>query len=237
MSARLDIRKTYKLYVGGKFIRSESGRYLAAKGPDGAHLDNYCWASRKDFRDAVVAALLELYTEGNLNPSAEEIAQRSGVSARSLFRYFDDVDDLCQAAITQQQDDVRHLYEVAFDASADLRTRAAALVAQRAELFEAVESVATVSRLRAPFQLLVADKLTEGRKYLRAQLTRLFAAELGAVGPATAAARIAAADVLTSFESWRLLRDDQRLTRAKASAAIVDALVTLLATPEQDPSR
>ena len=188
-------------------------------------------------RDAVVRALLALYNEGNLNPSTEEIALRSGVSARSLFRYFDDVDDLCQAAITQQQDDVRHLYEVAFDASADLRTRAAALVAQRAELFEAVESVATVSRLRAPFQLLVADKLTEGRKYLRVQLTRLFAAELGAVGPATAAARIAAADVLTSFESWRLLRDDQRLTRAKASAAIVDALVTLLAAPEQETSR
>jgi len=56
MSTRLDVRKTYKLYIGGKFVRSESGKYLEAKGPDGAHLDNYCWASRKDFRDAVVAA-------------------------------------------------------------------------------------------------------------------------------------------------------------------------------------
>ena len=56
MSTRLDVRKTYKLYIGGKFVRSESGRCLEAKGPDGAHLDNYCWASRKDFRDAVVAA-------------------------------------------------------------------------------------------------------------------------------------------------------------------------------------
>lgn len=56
MSTRLDVRKTYKLYLGGKFVRSESGKYLEAKGPDGAHLDNYCWASRKDFRDAVVAA-------------------------------------------------------------------------------------------------------------------------------------------------------------------------------------
>ena len=56
MTTRLDIRKTYKLYLGGKFVRSESGRCLEAKGPDGAHLDNYCWASRKDFRDAVVAA-------------------------------------------------------------------------------------------------------------------------------------------------------------------------------------
>jgi len=56
MSTRLDVRKTYKLYLGGKFVRSESGKYLEAKGPDGAHLDNYCWASRKDFRDAVAAA-------------------------------------------------------------------------------------------------------------------------------------------------------------------------------------
>ena len=56
MSTRLDVRKTYKLYIGGKFVRSESGRCLEATGPDGAHLDNYCWASRKDFRDAVVAA-------------------------------------------------------------------------------------------------------------------------------------------------------------------------------------
>ncbi|MEN9575132.1 MAG: hypothetical protein RL514_2987 [Verrucomicrobiota bacterium] len=56
MTTRLTVRKTYKLYIGGKFVRSESGRCLEAKGPDGAHLDNYCWASRKDFRDAVVAA-------------------------------------------------------------------------------------------------------------------------------------------------------------------------------------
>jgi len=57
MSAnRLDVKKTYKLYIGGKFPRSESGRYLPAHGADGRHLDNYCWASRKDFRDAVVAA-------------------------------------------------------------------------------------------------------------------------------------------------------------------------------------
>jgi len=56
MSTRLDVRKTYKLYIGGKFARSESGKSLPALGPDGAHLDNYSWASRKDFRDAVTAA-------------------------------------------------------------------------------------------------------------------------------------------------------------------------------------
>lgn len=56
MSTRLEIRKTYKLYIGGSFVRSESGRCLQARSAGGALLDNVCLASRKDFRDAVVAA-------------------------------------------------------------------------------------------------------------------------------------------------------------------------------------
>ncbi|HZQ47561.1 MAG TPA: aldehyde dehydrogenase family protein, partial [Verrucomicrobiae bacterium] len=56
MNKHLDVRKTYKLYLGGNFVRSESGRYLPAQSPIGEHLDNYAHASRKDFRDAVTAA-------------------------------------------------------------------------------------------------------------------------------------------------------------------------------------
>ena len=56
MSTRLEVKKTYKLYIGGKFPRSESGRYLPAQSAKGEHLDNFAHASRKDFRDAVVAA-------------------------------------------------------------------------------------------------------------------------------------------------------------------------------------
>ena len=54
--ARLDVRKTHKLYIGGAFVRSESGRALEARSAVGAHLDNFCHASRKDLRDAVSAA-------------------------------------------------------------------------------------------------------------------------------------------------------------------------------------
>src|SRR5260370_21137633 len=56
MNTRLDVHKTYKLYIGGNFVRSESGRSLAASSPAGAHLENFCHASRKDFCDAVAAA-------------------------------------------------------------------------------------------------------------------------------------------------------------------------------------
>ena len=55
-TASIDVRKTYKLHIGGAFVRSESGRVLPANSPDGALLDHYSWASRKDLRDAVVAA-------------------------------------------------------------------------------------------------------------------------------------------------------------------------------------
>ncbi len=55
-TARLPIQKTYKLYIGGAFPRSESGRYLQAKTAGGSFMANIAHASRKDFRDAVGAA-------------------------------------------------------------------------------------------------------------------------------------------------------------------------------------
>jgi acyl-CoA reductase-like NAD-dependent aldehyde dehydrogenase len=55
-AARIDVRKTYKLYVGGKFPRSESGRSYVVNDSKGRFLANAAYASRKDARDAVVAA-------------------------------------------------------------------------------------------------------------------------------------------------------------------------------------
>ena len=55
-AARIEVRKTYKLYIGGAFPRTESGRSYLVSGADGAPLANACRASRKDLRDAVRAA-------------------------------------------------------------------------------------------------------------------------------------------------------------------------------------
>jgi acyl-CoA reductase-like NAD-dependent aldehyde dehydrogenase len=53
---RLDVRKTYKLFIGGAFPRSESGRSYPVNGPDGTLIGYAAQASRKDARDAVTAA-------------------------------------------------------------------------------------------------------------------------------------------------------------------------------------
>jgi acyl-CoA reductase-like NAD-dependent aldehyde dehydrogenase len=56
MSERLEVRKTYKLFIGGAFPRSESGRTYEVRAADGSFLANAALASRKDGRDAVLAA-------------------------------------------------------------------------------------------------------------------------------------------------------------------------------------
>src|SRR3977135_1663744 len=54
--ARLNVRKTYKLYINGEFPRTESGRFYPVKSKGGELLANACRGSRKDLRNAVQAA-------------------------------------------------------------------------------------------------------------------------------------------------------------------------------------
>lgn len=55
-ATRLPVMKTYKIFIGGKFPRTESGRYYQPNGADGKPLANVCRSSRKDVRESVVAA-------------------------------------------------------------------------------------------------------------------------------------------------------------------------------------
>jgi acyl-CoA reductase-like NAD-dependent aldehyde dehydrogenase len=101
-SGRIGVRKTYKLYIGGAFPRSESGRSYPVTGADGSLLAHAAQGSRKDVRDAVVAARAAvagwsaataynrgqvLYRvaemlEGRAAQFAAEVAAAEGVSAR-----------------------------------------------------------------------------------------------------------------------------------------------------------
>jgi acyl-CoA reductase-like NAD-dependent aldehyde dehydrogenase len=54
--ARLEVLKTYKIYIGGQFPRTESGRYYSLENSKGLVLGNVCLSSKKDVRNAIVAA-------------------------------------------------------------------------------------------------------------------------------------------------------------------------------------
>ncbi len=190
---------------------------------DGRH------ARRDRNRLAVVDAMLALYAAGNLEPSSDEIAERAGLSPRSLFRYFEDLDDLVRVAISRQHERLQPIAGLDVSSAGRLSDRVARLVEQRLRLFERIGSVGIVSRAREPFQPLIASELAITRSFLRRQLEQLFATELGTRSAEGAAGAIATIDVLTSFESLRLMRDDQQLTPAQISAALTDAVTRLLA--------
>jgi acyl-CoA reductase-like NAD-dependent aldehyde dehydrogenase len=108
-AGRIAVRKTYKLYIGGAFPRSESGRSYVVNGGDGGFLANAALASRKDARDAVVAARKAfagwsgataynrgqvLYRvaevlEGRRAQFADEVRQATGVSLSEAFAEVD----------------------------------------------------------------------------------------------------------------------------------------------------
>ncbi|HEU4840199.1 MAG TPA: TetR/AcrR family transcriptional regulator [Ilumatobacteraceae bacterium] len=180
-------------------------------------------------RDAVVDALLDLIRAGEMAPSADAVAARAGLSARSVFRYFDDIDDLCRVAITHQLAAVRPVLHTAISAAGPLDERIAALVGQRVRLFEAMGSVGTFARLRAPFQPLVAEQLDTARRILRDRLRATLGPELDTLDVETADSIVAAADVLCSFESFRLLREVHGRSARAAAGVMTDGVRALLA--------
>lgn len=187
--------------------------------PDGRRL------RRATNREAVLDAMGELFADGNYEPSTAEIAERAGLSLRSLFRYFDDVDDLYRAAIERALDAARPLLDVGIGADAPTADKIDHVVAARMRLYDEIEPAARAARVCAHRHDVVAAQIAESRSFLRHQLVRLFAAELrGPVG----AARLAAVDALLSFESHQLLRHAQRLSRPKTATALTGALDALL---------
>ena len=179
-------------------------------------------------REAVVDALLDLYQEEILRPNTDEIAERAGLSPRSLFRYFEDVDDLASAAVARQQLRALPYLDIAAGPGEEQSVRVKALVDQRFRLFNEVGQAARVTRLRAPFQPGVAGLLAQNRSFLREQVRQLFDSELGCLQPARARGIIAALDILASFESYDLLLHDQALSPAQAKAAMAGSFAAVL---------
>lgn len=190
---------------------------------DGRH------ARRERNREAVVEAILALYREGVLWPSSEQIASRAGVSARSIFRYFADVDDLAREAVARQQEYLAPLWAIELEPDDPVGDRITSFVAHRARLFEAMGEVGRVARIRSTQQPRIATELGRVRKALRDQAAAAFGPELAALSKADRGALLATIDTLTSWEAHDLMRNDQGLSAAGTRAAMALGLRRLLA--------
>jgi AcrR family transcriptional regulator len=178
-------------------------------------------------RDAVVESLLACLRDGNLRPTAKEIADRAGISVRSVYVHFEDLDDLmCAASERQGRDIVGMLEVVPADLPFDDRLRA--VIDQRVRVFEAVGPVKRAGGLQEPFSTSLAQIFADMRAVQRAELERVFASELGAMSEPDRAAALDAAHLLALEESWSLQRVALGRSVDEARAAIEVGLRSLL---------
>jgi len=187
-------------------------------------------------REAVVRALLALIAEGDVRPTAGRIAERAGISLRSVYVHFEDLDDLFVEAAREQRSRVAALVHT-LPTDGGFEERLDAFVAQRTRVLEAIAPVAKATALHEPFSPALASASRAARRQGRAELERVFATELDALAPAARTQALDACDALTSSDSWDFLRVRRGLTPRAASATVTAALRQLLQGQPPPPAR
>ncbi len=183
-------------------------------------------ARRDRNSDNVIEALVDLIAAGNLWPSAQEVADRAGVSLRSVFRYFDDLDALLEAAMDRQFDRFAHLFAAPQPADT-LQGRIDALVDARLQMYEGLAAISKAVRTRAAVRPRAAEFALRGRDHMRSVAEGYLAADLGNVGP-DAPMVVEAVVMLLCFESIEALTEVQGLDRAQSYDVLRHALRRVL---------
>jgi AcrR family transcriptional regulator len=173
-------------------------------------------------RESIVNALLELIGEGEIQPTAEQVAARAHVQPRTVFRHFADMESLHAELSARLQAEILPLL-AAHDPKGGTGARARALVRARAAIYErAAPYMRAMNALRWRYGFMQRDH-ARSVNALRTHL-QVVLPELRRAPKAT----FAAFELVTSFEAWQRLRSDQRLGPERAQAAMERAALALL---------
>jgi TetR/AcrR family transcriptional regulator, regulator of autoinduction and epiphytic fitness len=169
-------------------------------------------ARRERNKDAVLDALIQLANEGHHEPPVELIAERAGVSYRSVYRYFDDRTDLMLSAIGRVMGDLWPIFDIENLGEGPLDERIERLISIR---LDAYRKLAPVTRSAVHLRVnepVVAESYDRVRGYLRDQLARQFEPELAAMPEAEREVALAALDTMFQFEALEYLAQQNGMT-------------------------
>jgi AcrR family transcriptional regulator len=186
-------------------------------------------ARRDRNRVAVLDTVLEMFSEGDLDPKPEIVAARSGVSLRSVYRYVTDRDELVRTAIARHVEKVQELFVLPDLGEGPLDDRIDRFVESRLTLYDAIVATHRAARSRAPVNPLIRERLEASWPVLREQVEAHFAVEFGAMPARDRRHVVAAVDALTQIETIEHLRAHSGLPKRAAHHVLVDALTRLLA--------
>lgn len=162
-------------------------------------------ARRDRNREAVLDAALELFAEGILTPSATAVAERSGVSLRSVYRYYEDLEELLRASIARSVERNQALFDLDHLGEGSLADRIDRLTAHRVRLYEAVAGTARAAVVRARTNEIVRNQLELQMTRLRNQTEAMFAPELDALDADERDELVAALSLVTGLEALEQL--------------------------------
>lgn len=160
-------------------------------------------ARRDRNNDAVIKACWELFAEGEMYPTAQQVAERSGVSLRSVFRHFQNLEALVATAAESYYANFTTVF--VYDGvgpDAPLAERIESLIAYRLRLYRHTGTVmrGAIARANSDPQLAAVVRASRGRAIELANV--LFAPELARLEPAERPVVVAAIHTATLFESW-----------------------------------
>lgn len=186
--------------------------------------------ARRERNIAVVLdVVLEMFAEESMFPTIEQAATRSGLSLRSLYRYFADPAELLEATIKRGRERARQISRLDPIGQGPLSDRIDGFVAVRMRVYETLGPEYRATVANAARHSRVADELTRSRDELRLQFELHFAPELDGAEPAERASSLAAGDVLTQLESLDYLRRHRGLSVAEVEAVLLASLWSILA--------
>jgi AcrR family transcriptional regulator len=173
-------------------------------------------------REQIVEALFALIRAGDMAPRAAAVADAAGVSLRTVFRHFEDMESLYRVMAERMEAELMPIVLAPFEAQ-DWRGRLSELVSRRADIYERVLPLRVAASLRRFQSSFLMD---DYRRFLRLERTGL-----RSILPAVIVADrtlFSALEMVTGFQAWRRMRQDQGLSPAETEAvtrAIVERLV------------
>ena len=177
-------------------------------------------------RAAIVDANMALMMEGNLRPTAAQVAERAGVSLRTLWSHFPDLESLF-AATGEKTLEVQYAHHSVIPADQPLEDRVRAFCRQRAAMLESIAGASRAAQLRLPFSEQLRRNRRRHNERLRTDIGQTFAPEIALAG-AAADELVSALLVACTWPAWMGARDDLHLSVEEAERVMERTVMAIL---------
>lgn len=171
-------------------------------------------ARRNRNRDAVLDAMIDLTAETGEEPAIESVAERAGVSYRSVYRYFEDRTELLLAAIGRLMGDVWPIFDIERLGEGSFDERVERFVTVRLRAFRRLAPLSRLAVRRSLSEPVVMTQFDDVRTYLRDQLRTQFGPELSALPEPEQVVVVRAIDTMFQFEALDFLARFEELSDA-----------------------